>query len=106
MRPACLLGRIDAPTLEDARLSAASAVRSAENQLAVAQREQERTEKLVTAGALAARDLDVARNNVTAAEAQVADAKARLVTVTKQLARRRHAQPDQRRRLSPHRQSR
>jgi RND family efflux transporter MFP subunit len=80
-----LLGRIDAQTLEDTRLSAQSAVRSAENQLAVAQREQERTEKLVSAGAIAARELDLARNNVTAAEAQVADAKARLVSANKQL---------------------
>src|SRR3954471_19631900 len=47
-----LLGRIEAQTLEDARTSAASTVRSAENQLAVAQREQERAEKLVSAGAL------------------------------------------------------
>jgi len=85
VRAGMLLGRIDAPTLEDARLSAASAVRSAENQLAVAQREQERSEKLVTAGAIAARDLDVAKNSVTGAEAQVAEAKARLVTATKQL---------------------
>ena len=85
VRAGMLLGRIDAPTLEDARLSAASAVRSAENQLGVAQREQERSEKLVNAGAIAARDLDVAKNNVTAAEAQVAEARARLVTATKQL---------------------
>jgi RND family efflux transporter MFP subunit len=85
VRAGALLGRIEAQTLEDARLSAASAVRSAENQLAVAQREQERAEKLVNAGAVAARDLDVAKNNVTAAEAQLADAKSRLVTATKQL---------------------
>ena len=39
-----LLARIETRTLEDARLSAASAVRSAENQLAVARRETERTE--------------------------------------------------------------
>jgi len=80
-----LLGRIDAKTLDDTRMSAASAVRSAENQLAVAQREEERAEKLVNAGAVAARELDVAKNNVTAAEAQVADAKARLVAAAKQL---------------------
>jgi RND family efflux transporter MFP subunit len=86
VRVGTLLGRIEAQTLEDARLSAASAVRSAENQVAVAQREQERSEKLVSAGAVAARDLDVARNNVTAAEAQLADAKSRLVAANKQLA--------------------
>jgi len=86
VRVGTLLGRIDAQTLEDARLSAASAVRSAENQLAVAEREQERAQKLVSAGAVAARELDIATNSVTAAEAQVADAKSRLVSATKQLA--------------------
>ena len=75
-----LLGRIETRTLEDARQSATSAVRSAENQLAVARREAERTEKLVTAGALAARDLDVVQNTVSASEAQLADAKARLAS--------------------------
>jgi RND family efflux transporter MFP subunit len=85
VRVGTLLGRIDAQTLEDSRQSAASAVRSAENQLAVAQRELERAEKLVGAGAVAARELDVARNSVTAAEAQVADARSRLVTASKQL---------------------
>lgn len=85
VRVGTLLGRIEAQTLEDARISAASAVRSAEGQLGVAQREQERTEQLVKAGALAARDLDNARHAVTVAEAQVADAKSRLVAATKQL---------------------
>jgi membrane fusion protein, multidrug efflux system len=85
VRVGTLLGRIDAKTLDDTRLSAASAVRSAENQLAVAQREAERAEKLVTAGAVAARELDVAKNNVTSAEAQVADARARLMSATTQL---------------------
>ena len=86
VRVGTLLGRIEAQTLEDVRQSAASAVRSAENQLAVAQRELERAEKLVSAGAVAARELDVTRSNVTAAEAQLADAKSRLVTANKQLA--------------------
>jgi len=86
VRAGALLGRIDAQTLEDARLSAASAVRSAENQLAVAQREEERAQKLVSAGAVAARELDVATNSVKAAEAQVADTKSRLVSANKQLA--------------------
>ena len=75
-----LLGRIETRTLEDAKLSASSAVRSAENQLSVARREAERTEKLVSAGALAARDLDVVQNTITTAEAQLADAKARLAS--------------------------
>ena len=80
-----LLGRIETRTLDDARQSATSALRSAENQLAVARREVERTETLVKAGALAARDLDVARNTVTTAEAQLADAKSRLASAERQL---------------------
>jgi membrane fusion protein (multidrug efflux system) len=80
-----LLGRIETRTLEDARQSAASAVRSSENQLEVARREAERTGKLVEAGALAARDLDVARSNVTAVEAQLADTRNRLASASRQL---------------------
>jgi RND family efflux transporter MFP subunit len=85
VRRGALLGRIETRTLDDARQSAQSAVRSAENQLSVARREVERTETLVKAGALAARDLDVARNNETAAEAQLADAKSRLASAERQL---------------------
>ena len=86
VRRGALLGRIETRTLDDVRQSAMSAVRNAENQLAVARREMERTETLVKAGALAARDLDVARQNVTAAEAQLADAKSRLASADRQLA--------------------
>ena len=80
VRTGTLLGRIDARTLADTRQSVASAVRSAESQLAVAQREADRTQQLVVAGALAQRDLDIARSNVTAAEAQLADTRARLAS--------------------------
>ena len=80
-----LLGRIETRTLDDARQSAASAVRNAENQLGVAQREVERTEKLVNAGAIASRDLDLVKSNVTAVEAQLADAKSRLASAERQL---------------------
>ncbi len=85
VRSGALLGRIEARTQEDVLRSAASAVRSAENQLTVAQREAERTQTLVSAGALAARELDLARNNVASADAQLADARSRLVTAEKQL---------------------
>ena len=44
IRRGTLLGRIETRTLDDAKQSALSAVRNAENQLAVAQREIERTE--------------------------------------------------------------
>ena len=86
VRSGALLGRIEARTLEDSMRSVASAVRSAENQLAVSEREAERTQTLVSAGALAARELDLARNTVASAEAQLADARSRLVTSEKQLA--------------------
>ena len=86
VRRGTLLGRIETRTLDDARQSAMSAERNAENQLAVARREMERTDTLVKAGALAARDLDIARQNVTAAEAQLADAKSRLASADRQLA--------------------
>jgi membrane fusion protein (multidrug efflux system) len=85
IRKGALLGRIEATTLDDSRRSAESAVRNAENQLVVGRREADRTKQLVAAGALAARDAEIAAANVTAAEAAVADAKARLVTVQKQL---------------------
>jgi LytS/YehU family sensor histidine kinase len=49
----------------------------------VARREVERTEQLVAAGALAQREQDLARNGVTSAEAQLADA--RLQTLRAQL---------------------
>jgi RND family efflux transporter MFP subunit len=86
VRKGTLLGRIETRTLDDVRQSAMSSERNAENQLAVARREMERTETLVKAGALAARDLDVARQNVTAAEAQLADAKSRVASADRQLA--------------------
>jgi RND family efflux transporter MFP subunit len=85
VRRGAFLGRIEARTFEDARRSAESAVKSAENQQQVAQRELERAETLVKAGALAAREVDIARNNLTTAEAQLADARSRLVTAEKQL---------------------
>ena len=86
VRRGALLGRIETRTLDDVRQSAMSAVRNAENQVGVTRREMERTDTLVKAGALAARDLDVARQNVTAAEAQLADAKSRLASAERQLA--------------------
>jgi RND family efflux transporter MFP subunit len=86
VRKGTLLARIEARQLGDARQSAVSAVRSADNQVAVARRELQRTEELVTAGAIAPRELDVARSNLTAAEAQLADAKSRLSSADADLA--------------------
>ena len=72
-----IIGRIAARDLDDALASAQAAVKSAENALTVARSEAARTEALVKGGALAARDLEQARNMVAGAEAQVAAAKAR-----------------------------
>src|SRR6185295_884859 len=44
-----------------------------------------RTEKLVNAGAIAARDLDQVKSSVTVVEAQLADAKSRLASAERQL---------------------
>ena len=86
VRQGALILRIEARALDDARLSAQSAVRSAEQALGVAEREAERTETLVKGGALAERDLEAARNAAAAAQAQLADARARLASAERQLA--------------------
>lgn len=86
VRQGALLVRIEARALDDARLSAQSAVRSAEQALGVAEREAARTETLVKGGALAERELEAARNAVAAAQAQLADARARLALAERQLA--------------------
>ena len=85
VRRGTVLGRIEAATLDDARRSAETAVKSAQTQLSLAQREADRTKQLVSAGALAQRDLDVAQANVSTAEAQLADARSRLVAAQNQL---------------------
>jgi RND family efflux transporter MFP subunit len=80
-----VIARIEARPLQDALTSSQSAVRSAEQTLAVAEREAERTTSLVKGGALAERDLELARSAVTGAQAQLADARARLASVRQQL---------------------
>jgi RND family efflux transporter MFP subunit len=86
VRRGALLARVEDQALGDAYKSAQSAVKSAEQALGVAEREAARTESLVKGGALAERELDVSRNAVTAAQAQVEDAKSRLASAAKQLA--------------------
>lgn len=80
------LARIDAMVLEDQARSAASQLRSAEAAAAVATRNAERAQQLNTAGAIAERDLEAARNQAIAAEAMVADSRSRLASARKQLA--------------------
>lgn len=80
-----VLARIEAPTQDDAVRSAESSVRSEEQNLAQARRELSRAESLVTAGAIAARDVENARNAVTTSESRLADARARLSSARKVL---------------------
>lgn len=78
-----LLARIDDRAVEDAYLSAKSQVRSAQLAWEVAKRNLERSQTLAQAGAIADRDLESATWNATNAEAQLADAKARLASAEK-----------------------
>jgi RND family efflux transporter MFP subunit len=79
------LARIEDTTLTEAVLSAESAVKSAEAALDVAQREATRTANLVKGGALPEREIETTQNAVTAAQAQLANAKAQQATARKQL---------------------
>lgn len=80
-----VLARIEARDLEDAAAAAAVAVTSADNALAIARSELQRTEALVKGGALAQRDVENARNTVANAEAQLAAARARVSSARAQL---------------------
>ncbi|MEZ5317431.1 MAG: efflux RND transporter periplasmic adaptor subunit [Vicinamibacterales bacterium] len=80
-----VVARISSRDLEQALASSETAVRSAETALEVARSEQQRTEALVTGGALAARDLEQARNAVANAEAALAAARSRETSVRQQI---------------------
>ncbi len=77
------LGRIDASGLQDAYLSAKSAVSSAQTTYAVAQRNLQRSQTLLQAGAIAQRDLETAQTQASGAQAALEDAKSRLATASK-----------------------
>ena len=79
------LGRIEAGGLQDVYLSARAGVTSASNSAEIARRELERSPKLLAAGAIAERDIEQARRNSIAANAALADARARLATASKQV---------------------
>jgi RND family efflux transporter MFP subunit len=80
-----LIAKIASRDLEASFESSKAAVTSAETALAVARTEHQRTEALVKGGALAARDLEQTRNAVSIAEAQLAAAKARQMSVWQQI---------------------
>jgi membrane fusion protein, multidrug efflux system len=80
-----LLARLENTALVDARRSARSAVTAARQEVLVARRQAERAQTLQTAGAVAARDVEVAQSGLTAAQARLADAQARLASAEEQL---------------------
>lgn len=79
-----LLARIDDAAISDGVTSAQSGVRSAQIAVSTAQRNSERVRTLAQAGALADRDLEVARTQLATGQAQLADARARLAQAQKQ----------------------
>jgi RND family efflux transporter MFP subunit len=79
------LARIEAGGLQDVYLSARAGVTSASNNADIARRELARSEKLLAAGAIAERDIEQARRGAIAANAALADARARLATAQKQV---------------------
>jgi membrane fusion protein (multidrug efflux system) len=80
-----VLARLDDRAIRDSYLSAQTSVVMAENNYNVARRELDRAETLVKAGAMAERDVELARNAATAASAQLANARAILANAAKQL---------------------
>ncbi len=87
VKKGAVLARIDDAALRDSWIGARAALRTAEANLLVQRRNAERTARLAQAGAVAERDLEVAQSGQTNAEGQVADARARLTTAQKQLAK-------------------
>ncbi len=79
------LARIEGGGLQDTFLSARAGVTAANNSADIARRELGRAEKLLAAGAIAERDMEQARRGAGAANAALADARARLATAQKQV---------------------
>jgi membrane fusion protein (multidrug efflux system) len=84
VRAGQVLARIDDAAVRDQVLSGQSGVRSAEQSVQTAARNVERMETLSAAGAIATRDLELARNQLAAAQAQLAGARAQLSSAQKQ----------------------
>ena len=80
-----LLARIEAKALGDVTTSARSGVQAAQAQYELAQREVQRTEALVKGGAVAQRELDRAKSQLSAAAAAVTQARAQLASSQSQL---------------------
>ena len=82
-----VLARIDDATLREAELAARSAVTTAQNSVEINRRQAERNDALLKAGAIAERDVELTRNQLTAAQAQLANAQAQLANARKQLSK-------------------
>lgn len=82
-----VLARIDDASMRESELAARSAVTTAQNSADLQKRQVDRNEALLKAGAIAERDMEIARNQYTAAVAQLANAKAQLANAEKQLSK-------------------
>lgn len=82
-----VLARIDDATLREQSLAAHSAVATAQNSAEIAKRQVDRSEALLKAGAIAERDIEMARNQYTVAQAQLANARAQAANADKQLSK-------------------
>lgn len=82
-----MLARLDDTGIRDQALSARAAFSTAQNAYDIAKRELERAEALEKAGAIAQRDLELARNGAMAAQTQLANAQAVYASAQKQLNR-------------------
>jgi membrane fusion protein, multidrug efflux system len=80
-----VLARLDDTAIRDAWLSARSGLTAAQSAKDIADRELQRAERLVAAGAIADRDVEAARRGALAGAAQLADATARVAAAQKQL---------------------
>jgi RND family efflux transporter MFP subunit len=81
------IARIDDSAVREQELSARTAVSTAQANYDVARRQYERTQSLLQAGAVAQRDLETARTQMDAANAQLANARAVAANAEKQLAK-------------------
>jgi membrane fusion protein (multidrug efflux system) len=78
-----VLARIDASGIQDAYTSARAGVVAARNSADIAARDLARNEKLLSAGAIAERDIEQSRRASIAAQAALEDANSRLATAEK-----------------------
>ena len=79
-----VLARLDDAALRESELAARSAVTTAQNSVDINRRQADRNDALLKAGAIAERDVELTRNQLSAAQAQLANAHAQLANAQKQ----------------------